>query len=157
MKPGTFTQLFIHLVFAVRYRECLFNRAQRSEVFKYVSGIVSNLNHKPIIINGYSDHVHILYSMHPSISVSDTVSEIKKSSSKFINQKGWFKGKFSWQDGYGAFSYSKSQVKAVYQYIFNQEQHHEKNNFRDEYIDMLNKSGIEFDERFLFNFNGENK
>jgi len=152
MKPGVFTQLYTQWVFAVKYRECLFHKTQRTEIFSYVSGIVTNLKHKSIIVGGYSDHIHIFYGQHPSLSVSDTVSEIKRSSSSFINEKKWFRGKFQWQDGYGGFSYSRSQMDGVYKYIANQENHHKMNRFKDEYIDMLIKSEIEYDERFLFEF-----
>ena len=152
MKPGTFTQLKIQLVFAVKHRKCLLDKQKREILFPYVSGIVKNLKHKSIIVNGYSDHIHIFYGMHPSISISDTVSKIKKASSLYINENNWFRGKFSWQDGYAAFSYSKSQVNNVYNYILNQKKHHQKNKFKDEYINMLIKSEIEFDEKFLFEF-----
>jgi putative transposase len=152
MKPGTFTQLYEQLVFAVKNRECLLNMAQRKLVFSYVSGIVTNLGHKSIIVNGYSDHVHVFFGRNPSISTSETVSAIKKSSAFFINEQKWFPGKFQWQDGYGAFSYSRSQVNDVYNYIAKQEDHHKSRRFRDEYIEMLNKAEIDFDMRFLFNF-----
>jgi putative transposase len=150
MKPGTFTQVHIQLVFAVKYRECLLNQIQRNQVFSYISGIITNLGHKSIIVNGYSDHVHMFLGLNPSISISDTVSVVKKSSSKFINEKKWFKGKFQWQDGYGGFSYSKNQVKDVYNYILNQENHHGTTKFKKEYIDILRKEEIEFNERYIF-------
>ncbi len=152
MKPGTFTQLKIQLVFAVKYRENLLDKQKRELLYRYVSGILKNIKHKPIIVNGFSDHIHIFYGMNPSISVSDTVSKIKKASSSFMNENKWFKRKFSWQDGYGAFSYSKSQVKRVYNYILNQEKHHQKQKFKKEYQNMLKKAKVEFDERYLFVF-----
>jgi putative transposase len=152
MKPGTFTQLHVQLVFAVKYRESLLRQVQRKEVFSYISGIVTNLKHKSLIVNGYSDHVHIFLGMNPSISVSDTVSAIKKSSTFFINNKRWFPGTFRWQDGYGGFTYSKSQVMDVYNYILNQENHHRSIKFRQEYIYALNQEGIEFNELFLPEF-----
>jgi REP element-mobilizing transposase RayT len=152
MKPGTFTQLHVQLVFAVKYRESLLRQAQRKEVFSYISGIVTHLKHKSLIVNGYSDHVHIFLGMNPSISVSDTVSAIKKSSAFFINNQRWFPGTFRWQDGYGGFTYSKSQVKDVYNYILNQENHHRSIKFRQEYIDTLSQEGIEFNELFLPDF-----
>jgi len=152
MKPGTFTQLYEQLVFAVKYRECLLNHSQRKTVFSYISGIVTNLKHKSLIVNGYSDHVHIFYGRNPSVSTSDTVSAIKKSSSFFINEQRWFPGKFQWQDGYGAFSYSKNHVNDVYNYIANQEEHHKSGRFRDEYKEMLRNAHIEFEERYLFVF-----
>ena len=108
--------------------------------------------YKSIIVNGYSDHVHVFFGRNPSISTSETVSAIKKSSAFFINEQKWFPGKFQWQDGYGAFSYSRSQVNDVYNYIAKQEDHHKSRRFRDEYIEMLNKAEIDFDMRFLFNF-----
>ena len=152
MKPGTFTQLHVQLVFAVKHRECLFRSAQRKEVFSYISGIVTKLGHKSIIVNGYSDHVHIFFGLYPAVSISDTVSAIKKSSAFFINEKKWFPGTFQWQDGYGGFTYSRNQVGEVYNYILNQEQHHKSASFKREYTENLGQEGIEFDERFLFEF-----
>jgi putative transposase len=152
MKPGTFTQLFEQLVFAIRFRERLLNHARRIIVFSYISGILNNLGHKSLIVNGYSDHVHVFYGRNPSVSTSDTVSTIKKSSAWFINEQRWFTGKFQWQDGYGAFTYSRSQVDDVYNYIAKQEEHHKIKRFKEEYIEMLNTAEIEFEERFLFEF-----
>ena len=152
MKPGVFTQLYVQLVFAVKYRDRLLKENIRSEVFSYMSGIATNLNHKSIIINGVSDHVHVLLGINPSITISDTVWELKRSSSLFINNKNWFRSKFQWQDGYGAFSYSRSHIDNVYNYIKNQEQHHRKTTFREEYIDFLEQFKIEFDSKYLFDF-----
>jgi putative transposase len=152
MKPGTFTQLYEQLVFSVRFRECLLNHSRRNEIFSYMNGIVTNLRHKSLIVNGYADHVHIFYSRNPSISTSNTVSTIKKSSAWYINEKKWFNGKFQWQDGYGAFSYSRSQVDDVYSYVAKQEEHHKTIRFRDEYIAMLESEQIIYDNRFLFEF-----
>jgi len=152
MKTGTFTQLHVQLVFAIKYRESLLREKYRPEVFSYISGIVKNLNHKPLIVNGFYDHVHIFLGLNPSISISDTVSAIKKSSAYFINTKGWFPGKFRWQDGYGGFSYSKSQVNDVYSYIANQEKHHGIVKFRQEYKEMLEREEIVFSEEFLPEF-----
>ena len=152
MKPGVFTQIYIQLVFAVKNREALLINKYQKEVFSYMSRIVSNLKHKSIIINGMPDHIHIFIGLNPSVSISDTVYELKRSSSLFINNKKWFRGKFYWQEGYGAFSYSKSQVEDVYNYILNQEKHHTKTTFREEYIDFLNSFAIDYDKRFLFEF-----
>lgn len=152
MKPGTFTQLYEQLVFAVRFRECLLNHSRRNEIFSYTSGIVKKLGHRSLIVNGYADHVHIFYGRIPSISTSDTISAIKKSSAWFINEKKWFNGKFQWQDGYGAFSYSRSQVDDVYSYIAKQDEHHKTIRFRDEYVDMLEREQIIYESRFLFEF-----
>ena len=152
MKPGVYTQLYTHLVFAVKYRERLLNKDIRNEVFSYISGIITNRNHKSIIINGVSDHIHILIGQYPNDKISDLVASIKRSSSTFINQQKWFKGKFHWQDGYGAFSYSRTQLKKIYKYIENQENHHKEYSFRNEYISLLKRFNIEYDKRFLFEF-----
>jgi len=152
MKPSVFTQIYIQLVFAIKNREALLINECQKEVFSYMSGIASNLKHKSIITNGMPDHIHIFIGLNPSVSISDTVYELKRSSSLFINNKKWFRGKFYWQEGYGAFSYGKSQVENVYNYILNQEKHHTKTTFREEYIDFLSKFEIDYDKRFLFNF-----
>ena len=152
MKPGAFTQLYTHLVFAVKYRERLLRKEIRSDVFSYISGIITNRKHKSIIINGVSDHIHILLGLNPNDKISDLVATIKRSSSLYINQQDWFRGKFHWQDGYGAFSYSRSQLEKVYKYIENQEEHHKENNFRSEYVGLLKRFKIEFDEKYLFVF-----
>jgi REP element-mobilizing transposase RayT len=152
MKPGVFTQLYTHLVFAVKYRERLLKIEIRPEVFSYISGIITNRKHKSIIINGVSDHIHILIGLNPNDKISDLVATIKRSSSTLINQQKWFRGKFHWQDGYGAFSYSRSQLEKVYRYIENQETHHKKNCFRKEYVNLLKQFKIEYNEKYLFEF-----
>ena len=154
MKPGVFSQLYIHLVFAVQGRQRLLNnQGHKNEVYQYISGIITNMKNKSIIVNGVSDHIHIFIGLNPAFSISQIVADIKRSSSLFINDKKWFAGKFSWQEGYGAFSYSKSQIDSVYNYIQNQEAHHKKKSFRKEYIALLEKFGIEYDEKYLFRFN----
>jgi len=152
MKPGVFAQLYTHIVFAVKYRERLLNEEIRNELFKYSSGIITNRKHKSIIINGMSDHVHILIGSNPNDKISDLVGCIKKESSSFINEKKYFRGKFHWQDGYGAFSYGRSQLNSIYKYIANQAVHHRKKTFREEYIDLLKRFDIKFDEKYLFDF-----
>jgi REP element-mobilizing transposase RayT len=152
MKPGAFTQLYIHLVIAPKYREKLLVKGIRKEVFGYISGILTNRGHKSIIINGMADHTHIFYGMNPNDKVSDLVGCIKKESSSFINTKNWFRGRFHWQDGYGAFSYSHSQLDAVYKYIANQELHHKKRIFGEEYKELLKKFAVEYDGKYLFEF-----
>ena len=152
MKPGVFSQLYVQVVFSPAYKDRLLRKDFRKDVFKYMNGIATNMKHKSIIINGVSDHVHIFLGMNPSISISDTVWELKRSSSLYINSKKWLKNKFNWQKGYGAFSYSKSHIDNLYKYILNQEDHHKKRTFREEYIDFLKKFEIEYDERFLFEF-----
>lgn len=152
MKPGTFTQMYVQLVFAVKNRDAVLTKDIQKRVFEYMSGIITNLKHKSIIINGTSNHVHILLGLNPSISVSDTVHDIKRSSSLFINNEKLCPGRFSWQEGYGGFTYSRSQITDVYNYIENQESHHKKRTFHEEYIDFLTKNEIEFDQQFLFDF-----
>lgn len=152
MKPGTFTQMYVQIVFAVRCRENVLTNKIRPRVFEYMSGIITSLNHKSIIVNGYSDHVHIFLGLNPAVSISDTVHDIKRGSSLFINENKLVQGRFSWQEGFGAFTYSKSQIGDVFTYIENQEQHHSRKSFRDEYLSILEKNEIEYDPRFLFEF-----
>jgi len=152
MKPGTFTQMYVQLVFAVKNRETLLTKSIRDQVFQYIGGINTNLKHKSIIVNGTSNHVHILFGLNPTISVSETVYHIKRSSSLFINNEKLCFGHFSWQEGYGGFTYSRSQLDNIYKYIENQEMHHANESFRKEYISMLEKSETEYDPRFLFDF-----
>jgi len=152
MKPGAFTQLYVHIVFAVKYRERLLTKEMRDELFKYISGIITNRKHKVIIINGMADHIHILIGLNPNDKISDLIACIKRESSFFINDKKWFRGKFHWQDGYGAFSYGRSQLDDVYKYIANQETHHKKQTFREEYVELLKRFEIKFDEKYLFDF-----
>lgn len=152
MKPGTFTQMYVQIVFAVRGKENVLTKRIRPRVFEYISGIITNLNHKSIIVNGYSDHVHVFLGLNPTVSISDTVHDIKRGSSLFINENKLVPGKFSWQDGYGGFSYSRSQIGNVFRYIENQEEHHSGQSFREEYISILEKNEIEYDARFLFEF-----
>ncbi len=149
---GTYSQIYIQVVFAVKERENLMQKPWQIEVFKYMNGILKGKNQKPIIVNGVEDHVHLFFGLQPSISISDLVRDIKSNTTKFINDNKFVKGKFVWQEGYGAFSYSHSQIDNVYQYILNQEIHHQKKTFREEYIDFLKKFNIEHDEKYLFNW-----
>ncbi len=147
---GTFSQIYIQVVFAVQGRQNLLQKEWRQEVFKYMAGIIKNKGQKPIIINGVEDHVHVFIGLKPSIALSDLVRDIKNNSTNFINDHKWVAGKFNWQEGYGAFSYSHSQIEPVYAYIQSQEQHHQKQNFRDEYLEFLKKFEIEHEARYLF-------
>jgi REP element-mobilizing transposase RayT len=147
---GTFSQIYIQVVFAVKGRENLLQKPWREEVFKYIAGIIKGKNQKPIIVNGVADHVHLFIGLKPVMSISDLVRDIKNNTSNFINDKKLIKGKFSWQEGYGAFSYSHSQLDNVYQYILSQEEHHRKKTFKEEYLDFLQKFEIEHDEKYLF-------
>jgi len=152
MKPGTFTQIYIQLVFSPKHRDRLLIEQYRPHIFEYLSGITTNLGHKSIIINGVSDHVHLFLGLNPKLSISETVKELKRSSSIFINDQRFFTGKFEWQEGYGGFSYGRSQIENVYEYVKNQENHHQKRTFKEEYLEFLKKYEIEFEEQYLFEF-----
>jgi REP element-mobilizing transposase RayT len=149
---GTFSQIYIQVVFAVKGRQNLLQKQWRNDVFKYMSGIISGKGQKAIIVNGVGDHVHLLIGLKPSMTISDLVRDIKNNSSNFINDKKLIVGKFAWQEGYGVFSYSHSQLDNVYQYISNQEEHHTKKSFRDEYHDFLRKFEIEYKDEYLFDW-----
>nr|WP_299206839.1 IS200/IS605 family transposase [uncultured Brumimicrobium sp.] len=149
---GTYSQIYIQYVIVVNKREHLLRKEWRSEVFRYISGIIKAKGQKPIIVNGVGNHVHIFVGLKPSMRISDLARDIKNNSSKFINDQGWLKSKFSWQEGYGAFSYAYSQIERVYQYILNQEEHHRKKTFKDEYLKLLEKFEIEYDEKYLFDW-----
>lgn len=152
MKPGNYTQMYVHLIFAVKNRDAALHKNIRKRVFEYISGIITAMNHKSIIVNGVSDHVHILIGLNPSISISDTIHDIKRSSSLFINKERLCQGKFAWQEGYGGFTYSRSQLENVFYYIQNQEKHHERSTFKAEYVQFLKNYKIDFNEKFLFDF-----
>jgi putative transposase len=147
---NTYTQIHLQFVFAVKYRNGLIHASFKEELYKYISGIIKENNHKLLAINGMPDHLHIFIGMRPSQSISDLLQDIKGSSSKWINEKKFLKVKFEWQEGYGAFSYSKSHVNNVISYIQNQENHHKKETFREEYLKFLKVFEIEYDERYIF-------
>ncbi|MCK4662422.1 MAG: IS200/IS605 family transposase [Bacteroidales bacterium] len=149
---NSFIQAYVHYVFTVKGRINFLKQENNDELQKYITGIVQNRNCKMLAINNMPDHVHIFLGQHPSYSISKTIQEIKSVSSKFINEKNWYKSKFCWQSGYGAFTYSHSQIDNVIKHIINQQQHHKKRTFRDEYIEFLNKFGIEYNEKYLFEF-----
>ena len=146
---NTYTQLYIQFVFAVQNRRSLIKNEWKDELYKYITGIVQNNKHKLIAINGVANHIHIFIGYQPHQLIPDLLQDIKGSSSGWINQKGFTTSKFNWQEGYGAFSYSHSQIDRVVKYIMNQEQHHKKKTFKAEYLELLNKFNIEFDERYI--------
>ncbi|HMG83959.1 MAG TPA: IS200/IS605 family transposase [Ferruginibacter sp.] len=147
--PNTYIQIHVHFIFAVKYREATITN-WKDELYKYITGIVQNNNHKMIAINGMPDHVHILIGIRPTQSISELLQNVKGNSSKWINEKKFTKKKFEWQEGYGAFSYGRSQLKDVITYIEDQEQHHSKKLFRQEYINFLEKFEVDYDERYIF-------
>jgi hypothetical protein len=148
--PNTYSQIYIQMVFAVKGRQCLIPKQHREEIHKYITGIVQKREHKMLSIFCMPDHTHVLVGLNPSIAVSDLVRDIKAISSKFITDNNFVKGKFNWQEGFGAFSYSRSQIDTVIKYILTQEEHHKNKSFKDEYYDFLKKFEIEYDEKYLF-------
>ncbi|NOZ33844.1 MAG: IS200/IS605 family transposase [Chlorobi bacterium] len=149
---NTYTQMNVHAVFAVKGRQNLLTDNFRKELFRYISGILKNNKQFSLAVNGYKDHVHIFFELHPTTSLSDIIRIVKTNSSKWINENNFTKGKFNWQKGYGAFSYSKSQRNNVIKYIMQQEKHHQKQTFREEYFELLEKFEIQFDSKYIFEF-----
>ena len=149
---GTYTQIRIHLIFSPKGRKSLILKKHKTEVEKYITGVIQNQGHKLLAINCMPDHIHIFIGQSPKQSISLLVEKVKKSSRTYIKEQSWMTFDFNWQRGYGAFSHSKSQTDAVVKYILNQEEHHKKKTFRDEYLDVLRNFEIEFEERYVFEF-----
>ena len=147
---NTYTQIYVHVVFAVEGRQNLIQPEHNDELQKYITGIVSAQKHKLIAINNMPDHLHLLVGLRPDAALSELVRDIKANSSRFISEKLWMSGRFSWQEGFGAFSYSHSQLGTVIRYIQNQETHHAKTTFRDEYKTLLDRFEVPHDERYIF-------
>ena len=150
--PGTFSQIYIQVVFAVKGRESLIHASWEEEFYKYINGIVTNKGQKLLAINGMPDHIHVLIGMRPNCCLSDLVREIKKASNEFVNQKKLVRVKFHWQEGYGAFSYSHSALDKVIAYIQNQKEHHRKKTFKEEYKEFLTKYKIDHKDEYLFDW-----
>ena len=149
---NTYSQIYIQIVFAVRGRQSLIGREHKEEIHKYISGIIRNDKQKLIAINSMPDHMHILVGIKPDVTLSSLVRGIKANSSRFINDRRWIRGSFEWQKGFGAFSYSQSQLDSVIRYIQNQEEHHSITPFKDEYLDLLRKFKVDFDDKYVFEF-----
>ncbi len=147
---NTYTQLYIQVVFAVKYREGLIEKEWKNDLYDYITAIIQNCNHKVIAINGVQDHIHILFNLKPNQSLSDLIQDVKANSSKWINEKSLTKKRFRWQAGYGAFSYSKSQLSRVATYIENQEQNHKHKSMIAEYKEFLHKFEINYNENYIF-------
>ena len=147
--PGTFSQLYIQIVFAVKGRRNLIDTSWKTELHKYIAGIIKGKGQKPIIVNGMPYHIHVFVGLRPAMAISDLTRDIKNNSTNFINDQKFVK-RFAWQEGFGAFSYSHSHIERVYNYILRQEQHHQKKTFREEYIGLLQSFQIDFDEKYLF-------
>jgi REP element-mobilizing transposase RayT len=147
---NTYTQIHIHAIFAVQNKLSLINKDWQARLYQYITAIIQGHKHKVLSIGGTSDHVHILFGFRPAQSLSELMQRVKGNSSEWINKEKLIKGKFSWQEGYGAFSHSKSQISQVIKYIENQEVHHKKRTFIEEYKKILNDFGLEYDEQYIF-------
>lgn len=147
---NTYTQIHIQVIIAVQNRKNLINKNWEAFLYSYIAGIIQNHDHKVLQINGMPDHIHILFGMRPTQALSDLIKQVKQDSTKWINQQGYLKSRFSWQAGYGAFSYSKSQVPKVIRYIRNQKEHHKRKTFREEYLEFLEAFEIDFNEGYIF-------
>ena len=147
---NTYTQLYIQFVFAVQNRISLIKPAWEQQLHKYITGIVQKNSHKMIVINGTEDHLHLFTGLHTTQSIADLMRLVKGESSEWINTQKFVRGRFTWQEGYGAFSYGRSQIDQVYKNIINQKKHHAKMTFIEEYIALLEKFGVEYDKRYIF-------
>ncbi len=152
---NAYTQIYIQVVFAVAGRQKLIKKEYKEELQKYITGIIRNKNQKVLAINCMPDHLHIFMGLKPTVVVSDLVRDIKNNSTNFINKNRWIRGRFNWQKGFGAFSYGHSQVDTIIKYIQNQENHHARKAFREEYLALLKKFNIEYNEKYVFDWVGE--
>jgi putative transposase len=150
--PNTYTQLYIQFVFAVKHRQALIDSTWKDELYKYITGIIQNKGNKMLAINGMPDHIHIFIGYDPKILIPDLVKDIKLASNEWINERQLAKQRFGWQEGYGAFSYSRSQIHDVCTYIENQELHHKSKNFKEEYVSFLKAFEIAYEDKYLFEF-----
>jgi putative transposase len=149
---NTYSQIYLQYVFAVKGRESLISKHNKEELHKYTTGLVHNRNAKLLAVHCMPDHTHLFVGFRPTLSIAEFIKEIKVETNEFINTKGWIRGKFAWQEGYGVFSYSRTQIDTVIKYILNQEAHHQKKSFKEEYIDLLKEFNVSYDEKYLFNF-----
>jgi REP element-mobilizing transposase RayT len=149
---NTFSQIYIQTVFAVSNRQSLIKPDFREDLYKYITGIVRNQGQKLIAVNGIDDHIHLLIGLKPAKALADLVREIKADSSNYVNENKLVRGRFNWQEGYGAFSYGHSQLDTIIKYIRNQEKHHQRRTFKDEYLTLLRKFDIAFEEKYVFEF-----
>lgn len=152
LMANTFHQIYLQFVFAVQGRQSLINKEHKEEIHKYITSLVHARKAKMLAIHCMPDHIHMFVGYKPSVLISDFVKEIKVESNEFITSKKWIKGGFSWQEGYGVFSYGHSQIDRVCKYVLNQEVHHKKKTFRQEYLEFLEKFEVSFEDRFLFDW-----
>lgn len=148
--PNTYTQLYIHFVFAAKYRMAIIQPEWEEQLHRYITGIVQNNGHKLLAINSATDHSHLFIGLNPSQSISELMRLVKGDSSEFVNKQGFTKRKFQWQEGYGAFSNSNSQIDSVVKYINNQKEHHRKKSFKEEYLNILKDYSVNYDEKYVF-------
>ncbi len=151
--PNTYTQIYIQAIFAVKGRYNLIQDEWKENLCSYIGGIINSLGQKTIIVNGYRNHVHLFFEFKPATNLSELIKKIKSNSSRYMNEKRYLPCRFEWQEGYSAFSYSQSHIDNVYKYIQNQEEHHRKRTFKEEYIGFLKKYNVPYDERYLFEWN----
>ena len=147
---NTYHQIYVQTVFPVKYRNAILDKKWRSDLFGVIGNLINEMGCKTLLINGVEDHVHCLFAIKPNLSVSDVMKSIKSKSSKWINDNSLTSQRFEWQKGFGCFSYGKSQIPRVYEYVKNQEEHHRKRTFHDEYVELLKLYGVDFDEKYLF-------
>lgn len=152
MMANTYSQIYIQIVFAVEGRQNLIDPKHNDELQKYITGIVNTQRQQLIVINNMPDHIHMLIGQRPDSALSDLVGKIKSGSTNFINRQRWVRGRFNWQEGFGAFSYSRSQLDTVIRYVMNQQRHHRSRSFREEYLKLLRRFDVQFDERYVFKF-----
>lgn len=147
---NTYHQVYIQVVFAVKYREAVIAKEWKSKLFGVIGNLINETGCKTIIVNGVEDHVHCFLGLKPVVSISELMKTVKAKSSKYINDNNLTKSRFEWQEGYGVFSYSQSHINPVYKYIENQEEHHKRQKFKEEYLAFLEKFEVPFDERYIF-------
>ena len=155
LMANTYSQIYIQTVFAVKHRAAAIQKEWKEELFKYIGGIFRNKDQKLIAIGGIEDHIHLLFGLKPNVAISDLVRDVKSDTSEFINKKHFVRGKFYWQEGFGAFSYSRSQLDAVGKYVLEQETHHANRSFKDEYVSLLDRFEVEYEDRYLFDWINE--
>lgn len=149
---NTYTQLYVHIVFAVKHRENLIREPFRDELEKYICGIITQKRHKPLAVYAMPGHTHLFIGLNPAEAISTLVGNIKTGTSALIKEKQWIRSGFQWQEGYGAFSHARSQLDTVVAYILNQPIHHQRRTFREEYLDMLTKAAIDYTDSYLFDW-----
>ena len=147
---NTYHKMYVHTVFAVKYRESIIQPSWKKELHAVIGNLINQAGAKTIIVNGTSDHVHCFFCVKPNQSISDIMKSVKAKSSKWLNEQGFTSTRFEWQKGFGSFTYAESQIDRVYKYLYNQEMHHKNTSFREEYISLLKHFNVHFDERFIF-------